>query len=144
MKRIFPPKALLLLGLLGYLLTGLGSAFGAVWCFGEDGHAGYKLSSDTHCGPVAAHPETCFVEAADPPISGSCGSCFDIPAVLTLFAKAAPRLPQSQHHLEPMAPSAPGFRAYEPAVDLPHGVLRPASTRPSSILAQLKTVVLLN
>jgi hypothetical protein len=75
--KAFLTNKLIWFSLLVYLLTGFGSAFGAVWCLHEDGNSLPSVVALTCCpgeeGSVSPTGETDGLQGS------GCGPCIDLP-----------------------------------------------------------------
>jgi hypothetical protein len=138
-------KILILLCLLIYLVSGYGSAYAAVWCFGSNGHIEFKVAPKTGCAPaVQTENQVTAVCGSVLVKSECCGPCLDIPTSYTSRAISGKRLAAQQ------APSdipAAFFLPFRSPVTIALAVSNRLPQSPPSAnspLSHLKTVVLLN
>jgi hypothetical protein len=139
--KAFLTNRLIWFSLLVYLLTGFGSAFGAVWCLHEDGNPPPSVAAPTCCpgekGFVSPTGETDVLQGS------GCGPCIDLPLTPPVLKS---RLRAGRSLGAPCLACAPPvfFTSFPPA-DLrlessPQQFLAGASPA----LIHLRTVVLLN
>jgi hypothetical protein len=134
-------KILALLCLLIYLVSGYGSAYAAVWCFGSDGHIEFRVAPKTGCAQTANQAAVCGSALVK---SECCGPCLDIPTSYTSRAISGKRLAAQQ---APTDITAAFFLSSRPPVTAALAVSNRLPNPPPSTnapLSHLKTVVLLN
>jgi len=134
-------KKLIWFSLLVYLLTGFGSAFGAVWCLHEEGDC-LPLAAALSCCPADEAPASLLVETAVLQAS-DCGPCIDIALtspVLKSRIRTAPSLGTPLVASVPPLFSSP-FPPTDRQLQHPSDSFLPGA---SLALIHLRTVVLLN
>ena len=145
MFRSTPEKALILFCLLIYLVSGYGSAYGGVWCFGSNGHIDLKVAPKTGCSPAAKTQSHATAACGSSLLNTECcGPCLDIPANFTALQVIGKRLEAQK---APADIPAAFFVSSRPPATVSLAVSTRLPQPPpfvNSALSHLKTVVLLN
>jgi len=138
-------KILVLLCLLIYLVSGYGSVYAGVWCFGNDGHIDFKVALKAGCAPAAQTKDQATAVYGPAQVkSECCGPCLDIPTSYTALQVTGKRLEAQK---APTDIPAAFFLSSRPPVTVALAVSNRLPQPPPSAnspLSHLKTVVLLN
>lgn len=103
MNRKNPNIVAGLLGLAAYLapivLSVVGS--GMLLCYGEDGHVELEIAQGGSCGPVILVSDSEFPGSKIGPNQDHCGSCNDVPYLISDVGVALPRHAKKSFRIDP-------------------------------------------